>query len=210
MQPVHLKQCRLTVVRGKSPRREQVFTADVIRVGKAPENDVVVDEETVSRAHFELVRDGKGWLVRDLRSTNGTFLDGAEIQSAYVRAGSTIAAGAAQIRVQPFDEKIEIAPWAGDGLGDMIGRAPLMREAFALLVRLAPTDVAVALEGPPGAGKETAARTLHGRSRRKDAPFVKIDARAAREPEVLAALEKARGGTVYLDEPGELLADVQP
>jgi DNA-binding NtrC family response regulator len=204
VEPVQLKQCRLVVVRGRTARREQVFAADVIRVGKASENDVVLDEETVSRAHFELVRDGKGWLVRDLRSTNGTFLDGAEIQSAYVRAGSTIAAGAARIRVQPFEERIDIAPWAGDGLGEMIGRAPAMRDAFALLAWLASSDVAATIEGPPGAGKETAARTLHARSRRKDGPFVVVA-----EADAAASVEKARGGTLYVVEPGDLAAAAQ-
>jgi DNA-binding NtrC family response regulator len=214
VRPIPVPKCRLVVVRGRSPRREQVFVGDVIRVGKAPDNDVVLDEETVSRSHFELVRDKKGWLLRDLRSTNGTFLDGAEIQSAYVRAGSLIAAGAAQLRVQPFEERIEIEPFPGDALGAMIGRTPALREAFAVLARLAPTDMTILVEGAPGTGKELWARTLHALSRRKDGPFVAVDCRAAPaalEAELLGrALERAAGGTLYLEEAAELALELQP
>jgi DNA-binding NtrC family response regulator len=219
VQPLQLKQCRLTVLRGRSPRREHVFGGDVIRVGKAPENDVILEDDTVSRIHFELVRDGKGWLLRDLRSTNGTYLDGAEVQAAYVRAGAVVSAGDALLRVEPFEERIEIPPFAGERLGDLVGRSPAMRDAFALLARLGPTEVAVLVEGPAGSGKEAAARTLHALSRRKAGPFVRVDARATTatlESELLgtggrpSAFERAAGGTLLLDELGELALELQP
>ena len=76
---VNLKQCKLVIVKGQDRGREFVIASDVIRAGKAEENDLVLREETVSRVHFEIVRDGKGYLLRDMKSTNGTFLDGAEI-----------------------------------------------------------------------------------------------------------------------------------
>jgi DNA-binding NtrC family response regulator len=223
---IHLRQVKLTVVRGKERGREWVIASDVIRVGKAPENDLVLDEETVSRVHFEIVRDGKGWLLRDLKSTNGTFLEGAEIKEGYLRPGSMISAGAAQLKFQPFDEKIEIPPFEGDSLGEMVGRSARMRELFGLVARIAPTDVAVLVEGEPGSGKELVARTIHALSRRKAGPFVIVDCRRASsavESELFGsekatqgpaprqgAFERAAGGTILLVEPADLSIDLQP
>ena len=87
---VHLNQCKLVVVRGAQRGREFIIARDVIRVGKSEDNDLTLNEETVSRTHFEIVRDVKGYLLRDLHSTNGTFLDGAEVREAYIRSGSLI------------------------------------------------------------------------------------------------------------------------
>jgi DNA-binding NtrC family response regulator len=215
-----LRQVKLTVVRGKEKGREVVAAADVIRIGKAPENDLVLGEDTVSRVHCEIVHDAKGWLVRDLRSTNGTFLDGAEVKEAYLRPGSVISIGAAQVKFQPFDERIEAEPL--DSLGDLVGVSTQMREVFGVAARIAATDVAITIEGEPGTGREALARTIHGLSRRRAAPFVVVDCRRA--PTVLdadllgaaqtsskpGAFERAGTGTLLLDEVSELPLDLQP
>ena len=90
---VNLRRCKLVVVKGPQRGTEYLLDGDTIRIGKAPENDFVIGDETVSRVHLEIVRDAKGYLVRDLHSTNGTFLDGAEIKEAYLRPGSIVSAG---------------------------------------------------------------------------------------------------------------------
>src|SRR4051812_9248557 len=100
---VHLSQCKLVLIRGPQRGREFVIARDVIRVGKSEDNDLMIPEETVSRSHFEIVRDAKGYLLRDLHSTNGTFLDGAEVREAYIRAGSVITAGTVQLKFQPYE-----------------------------------------------------------------------------------------------------------
>src|SRR6185503_15401619 len=105
---VHLSQCKLVVLKGEGRGREHVISGDVIRIGKVEGNDLVLPEETVSRVHCEILRDQKGHLLRDLHSTNGTFLDGAEIREAYIRAGSVITVGTVQLKFQPFEERIEI------------------------------------------------------------------------------------------------------
>jgi DNA-binding NtrC family response regulator len=226
---VSLRQCKLVIVRGADRGRELVIASDVIRAGKAEDNDLVLREETVSRVHFEIVRDGKGYLLRDLKSTNGTFLDGAEIKEAYIRSGSVISAGAAQIKFQPFEERIEILPSEKEVLGELVGRSTRMREIFGLIERIAPTDATVLLEGETGTGKDSVARTVHGLSRRKGGPFIVVDCGAVAgtliESELFGhekgsftgataarqgAFELAHGGTVFLDELGELSLDLQP
>jgi pSer/pThr/pTyr-binding forkhead associated (FHA) protein len=51
-----------------------------VKIGKSPENDVVIDHPTVSRNHLVVVRQGDRFLARDLDSTNGTFIDGAQVK----------------------------------------------------------------------------------------------------------------------------------
>jgi transcriptional regulator with GAF, ATPase, and Fis domain len=226
---VNLRRCKLVVLRGPERGTEHVISSDVIRVGKAVENDLVVTDDTVSRVHFEIVRDAKGYLLRDLRSTNGTFLDGAEIKEAYIRAGSIIAAGAAEIKFTPFEERIEILPSEKEQLGPMFGRSLEMREIFGLIERIAPTDATVLIEGETGTGKDMIARTLHELSRRSAGPFIVVDCGAVAgtliESELFGhekgaftgatttrqgAFELANGGSVFLDELGELSLDLQP
>ncbi|MBZ0236462.1 MAG: sigma 54-interacting transcriptional regulator [Deltaproteobacteria bacterium] len=226
---VNLRRCKLVVTKGAQRGTEFVIGGDVIRVGKATENDLVIADETVSRVHFEIVRDGKGYLVRDLNSTNGTFLDGAEIKEAYIRAGSVVGAGAIELKFTPFEERIEILPSEKEVLGEMVGRSTTMREIFGLIERIAPTDATVLIEGETGTGKDMIARTLHQLSKRAAAPFIVVDCGAVAgtliESELFGhekgaftgavaarqgAFELASGGTVFLDELGELSLDLQP
>ena len=226
---VNLRRCKLVVIKGAQRGTEFVINSDLFRVGKAPENDLVLGDETVSRVHFEILRDAKGYLVRDMKSTNGTFLDGAEVKEAYLRAGSVIAAGSVELKFTPFEERIEILPSEKEQLGDMVGKSPAMREIFGLVERIAPTDATVLIEGETGTGKDMIARTLHLLSPRTAAPFIVVDCGAVAgtliESELFGhekgsftgaisarqgAFELASGGTVFLDELGELSLDLQP
>jgi transcriptional regulator with GAF, ATPase, and Fis domain len=226
---VNLRRCKLVVIKGAQRGTEFVVSGDVFRVGKAPENDLVLADETVSRVHFEIARDAKGYLVRDLKSTNGTFLDGAEVKEAYLRAGSVIGLGACELKFTPFEERIEILPSEKEQLGEMVGKSPAMREIFGLIERIAPTDATVLIEGETGTGKDMIARTLHLLSPRSAAPFIVVDCGAVAgtliESELFGhekgaftgavagrqgAFELASGGTVFLDELGELSLDLQP
>ncbi|HEY1551402.1 MAG TPA: sigma 54-interacting transcriptional regulator [Kofleriaceae bacterium] len=226
---VNLRKCKLVVIKGAQRGTEFVIAGDVIRIGKAPENDLVLADETVSRVHFEIVRDAKGYLVRDMKSTNGTFLDSAEVKEAYLRAGSVIKAGEVELKFTPFEERIEILPSEKESLGEMVGKSPAMREIFGLVERIAPTDATVLIEGETGTGKDMIARTLHLLSPRHDKSFIVVDCGAVAgtliESELFGhekgaftgavaarqgAFELASGGTVFLDELGELSLDLQP
>ncbi|MCC6998171.1 MAG: sigma 54-dependent Fis family transcriptional regulator [Deltaproteobacteria bacterium] len=226
---VNLAQCKLVVIKGMQRGREHTIASDVIRVGKSEDNDLVLPDETVSRVHFEIIRDPKGYLLRDLHSTNGTFLDGAEVREAYLRTGSLITAGGVQLKFQPFEERIEILPTEASQLGELAGGSLRMREIFGLVERIAPTEATILLEGETGTGKDLVARTLHALSRRKAGPFIVVDCGAVAgsliESELFGhekgaftgaaaarqgAFELAAGGTIFLDELGELSLDLQP
>jgi DNA-binding NtrC family response regulator len=227
--PLSLRHCKLSVLKGPSRGVEHVLSGDVIRVGKANENDLVLADETVSRFHFEIVRDVRGYLLRDLRSTNGTFVDGAEIREAYIRAGAVIAAGAVQIRFVPAEERVEIAPSEREELGALVGRCGRMRYLFALIERVAVTDLPVLIEGEAGTGKSLIASTMHELSTRRTGPLITVDCGAVAgtliESELFGhergafsgatharpgAFERAQGGTLVLDNVGKLAVDLQP
>jgi DNA-binding NtrC family response regulator len=140
-----------------------------------------------------------------------------------------ITVGTVQLKFQPFEERIEIFPSTRESLGDLVGRSRRMREVFGLIERVAPTEATLLVEGEAGTGKDVVARTIHALSRRKGGPFVVVDCRAQSgqpmESELFGhekgaypgvhaarqgAFELAHGGTLYLDEIGDLSLDLQP
>ena len=197
-------------------------------VGSHDSNAVRLSDPTVSRFHCELQLDDRGVRVRDLDSRNGTSLDGTRVVDAFVRDGSVLILGATWLRV----ELGAAAPAATEGparFGKLVGAAPGMRGAFAALERAAASDATVLLEGETGTGKEEAAAALHAASRRADGPFVVVDCGALPRELLLSELfghEKgsftgaaerrdgafaaASGGSIFLDEIGELPLDLQP
>ena len=124
---------------------------DALRIGKAPENDVVIEHPTVSRNHLVVRRQGEQFLVQDLGSTNGTFIDGAQVREAFLRAGSLLEVGDVQLRFQPRVKALDISPTEHDRLGDLVGTSLPMRQIFALIQRIAPTDSTLLLIGEQAA-----------------------------------------------------------
>jgi transcriptional regulator with GAF, ATPase, and Fis domain len=200
-----------------------------MKIGKAPDNDLVLADDTVSRHHCELVRTSQGVQVKDLGSTNGTKVDGTRIHEAMVMPGSVLKVGEVEISVRPSAQRIEIMPSDSTDFGGVIGQALSMRTIFGVLERIAPTEATVLLEGETGTGKDVLARALVAKSGRANKPFVVVDCGAVSysliESELFGhergaftgavaarqgAFELAEGGTGFLDEIGELPIDVQP
>jgi transcriptional regulator with GAF, ATPase, and Fis domain len=200
-----------------------------MKIGKAPDNDLILADDTVSRHHCELVRTSQGVQVKDLGSTNGTKVDGTRIHEAMVMPGSVLKVGEVEISVRPSAQRIEIMPSDSTDFGGVIGQALSMRTIFGVLERIAPTEATVLLEGETGTGKDVLARALVAKSGRANKPFVVVDCGAVSysliESELFGhergaftgavaarqgAFELAEGGTVFLDEIGELPIDVQP
>jgi DNA-binding NtrC family response regulator len=200
-----------------------------MRVGKAPDNDLVLGDDTVSRHHCELMRVHDGIHVRDLGSTNGTKVQGARVTEAIVQPGAVLTVGEVEVALRASATKVEVLPSDKKWFGAAIGQSLAMRTIFGVLERIAGTDATVLLEGETGTGKDVLARAIWTESARAQGPFVVVDCGAVSysllESELFGhergaftgavaarqgAFELADGGTVFLDEIGELPLDVQP
>jgi Nif-specific regulatory protein len=111
---------------------------------------------------------------------------------------------------------------------NMVGESPQMQEVYQFIARVASTDSTVLIRGESGTGKELVARAIHQNSRRAGKPFVTINCAALTETLLESELfghekgsftgaiaqkkgkiEVAQGGTVFLDEVGELAPTLQ-
>ncbi|WP_437283284.1 sigma 54-interacting transcriptional regulator [Sorangium sp. So ce375] len=197
-------------------------------VGRDPSCGVVVDDPEVSSTHCDLRAEGPGVLVRDLGSKNGTFVSTVRIREAILTAACAIQVGSSVLSFEPLDkERVDVG--FDESFGPLIGASPRMRHLFRLLREVAATELSLLITGETGTGKELAAQAIHDGSGRRGGPFVVVD--CASLPGALAesflfghergafpganerrsgAFHEANGGTIFLDELGELPPDLQP
>jgi len=225
---ITLRRIKLVVFRDGQPE-EHTFDRDAITIGATDDNDLQIEDETVSRQHCRIFLEGDHFMVRDLESTNGTFVNRVRIREAFLKPDCTVLLGKSELKFMPVDERVRIVPSDRQRFGEIIGRDPKMREIYAILEKIAPTDATVVIEGETGTGKEVVARTIHQQSRRREGPFIVFDCSAVPENLIESELfghekgaftgaistrqgvfEMANGGTVFLDELGELALDLQP
>src|SRR5262245_35852333 len=114
---LHLRRCTLTTV--SQPVKEFEFEKEEIRIGAMEDNDVVLRDETVSRHHCKIIQDESGYVLVDLASTNGTFIDKVRVREAFLRPGCTVAAGQSLLKFNAREEAVEIVPSRKDHCGDL-------------------------------------------------------------------------------------------
>ncbi len=220
---------RLLVVKG--PDRGELFDvgASPITLGSGHGCDVLLSNPTVSRRHLEAAPGPEGVVLRDLGSTNGSFVQGARFQELTLGFGTEVTIGKTVLKWVPNEESIDLGPSDSESYGALVGRDPKLRRLFRLLDDVAATDATVLIEGETGTGKELLAEEIHRHSPRKNGPFIVFDCGAVPDDLIESALfghvrgaftgavtdrrgafEEADGGTLFLDEIGELSLAVQP
>jgi DNA-binding NtrC family response regulator len=227
--PERVRRFRLQVVEG--PETGQLIASEgrPMVVGTHASADLVLTDRSVSRFHCEIALEEGTPVVRDLDSRNGIWVDGVRLFRAPLADGSHIGLGKSRLRLSLGTETIALPMSDQESFGALVGRSPVMRSMFLLLERAAASDATVLLEGETGTGKELAAESIHRASARADGPFVVVDC-GSLPPELVGpelfghvrgaftgavgdragAFEAAGGGTIFLDEIGELTSELQP
>jgi DNA-binding NtrC family response regulator len=188
----------------------------------------VIRDPAVSRLHAELSLVSGGVQLADLGSRNGVFYLGQRVQRITLGLGT-------RVRLANVDVAIDPASAPSDPVrdrcnyGKLFGTSPALRRLVDTLVRLESSLASVLIEGESGTGKELVARAIHEHSAVARGPFVVLNCggldrnlaraelfgarRGAYTGAVdsrVGAFEEADGGSLFLDEIGELPLDVQP
>ena len=224
-----VQQFELRVLEG--PDEGVVFASDGERValGTHNANQLMLHDDAVSRFHCEISIPNGRAVLRDLQSTNGTFVGSTSVVEAHLRDGSTIGLGRTKIKFALSKKQVKVALSPRREYGLLVGGSPAMRAVFAVFEQAALSDCNILLSGETGTGKEAAAESIHQHSARKDGPLVVVDcggiASTLLESELFGhekgaftdaletrkgAFEQAQHGTLFLDEIGELSLDLQP
>jgi two-component system response regulator GlrR len=223
---------RIVVTSGPCAGEQRLIDGRELRIGKAPANHLCIPDPTVSRFHCVLEPTARGLLLRDLGSTNGTQVGGCLIDRVYVGPGITIKIGSCTLQVLAGDtvtpERV-VAEAGPTPEPRLLGTNPLVHRLLASLPRVASSGVTVLIEGETGTGKSVLAELIHQVGPRPEGPFVVVDCGSIPpsliESELfghergaftgaterrLGAFEAAHGGTIFLDEIGELPLGMQP
>ncbi len=219
----------LTIVAGPDAGRT-IQLAGPLRtlVGQSRACEVILSDSLVSRRHVALEPALEGLRVVDLGSRNGTFVNGVRVEQGIAGAGDRITLGDTTLVIAAAD-----APAAPietrASFGRLVGASPEMRALYPLLDRLAASDIPALIEGETGTGKEVLAEALHEAGPRRSGPFVVFDCTAVppnlAESELFGhergaftgalatrrgVFEQADGGTLFIDEIGDLDPALQP
>lgn len=227
---LRLRAVDLVVEAGPDAGLKKRVTHGTARIGTAPGSDLKLSDRAVSRLHCEIHVRPDGVVLVDSGSTNGTFASGLRVREVEVAATTLIEVGSTRIRVELSQrDSVEIPLSSHESFGPMLGSSVAMRRVYAMLERIAPTEATVLITGETGTGKEVAARAIHLASPRAKNPYVVVDC-AALPPHLMESelfghskgafsgamgdraglFEEADGGTIFLDELGELPATLQP
>ncbi|MFO0678615.1 MAG: sigma 54-interacting transcriptional regulator [Polyangiaceae bacterium] len=218
----------LTVAKGSASKPKIEIGPETQVVGRNDACDLVIDDKKVSAVHLEFIATERGVRIRDLGSRNGSFIGDTRIGEVYLTKPTFITCGDSSLEFAPTGvEQVEVPEV--QGFGPLVGSSSGMRTVFERLRKASPTDLTVLILGETGTGKELVAQAIHQASNRANKPFVVVDCGSI--PPSLAeatlfghergsftgAVDKrispfveADGGTIFLDELGELPVDVQP
>ena len=219
---------RVEVTAGPDKGRQLSVDEDRMAVGTAENNELVLSDDTVSRYHLDLIRVPEGVAVEDHGSTNGTYVGPVRIERAVIAPGTHILVGRTHLRISDGRLRVPEPLPALQELHGLIGETSEMRRLMARIERVGSTEASVLLLGETGTGKEVIARAIHLCSERAQSAFEIVDCGALMPTLVaselfghekgaftganhqhIGAFERAAGGTIFLDEIGELPANLQ-
>lgn len=220
---------RVEVARGPDCGRVVEAPLDApLSVGTAEGNDLQLSDPKVSRYHLELMREQGAVRIRDLGSSNGSWIAGIAVEQASITPGTQLSIGDSLLLIRDGtlysrDSEEDVA------LAGVVAVSPRAQSMARRIAALGPSNVSVLIQGETGTGKEVAAKALHDSSPRHKRAFIVVDcgslpatlvsselfghergAFTGADRRRIGAFERASGGTLFLDEIGELPLSVQP
>ena len=200
-----------------------------ITFGSSPSCEMTLTDKAVSRRHLTAVHENGATYLVDQNSTNGTYVQDTRIKEIEIGYGAEFTLGRTVIKYLPDEEVVEPEPSEQPSFGQLIGGDTQMRQLFKLMQDIAATDATCLIEGETGTGKELIAEEIHNHSSRRGGPFIVFDCGSVPRELIESALfghtkgsftgavtdrkgafAEAHGGTIFLDEIGEMAPDLQP
>lgn len=202
-----------------------VELGDFFSIGRHPSNHLVFfEDEFASQKHCRIEKKGAGYILKDLKSKNGTFLNGKEIIEAPLKAYDEIRVGDSFFT---YRESLELDSKIPKEF--YISKNTKWKTDLEKIPAYGATDMPVLILGPSGSGKEYVARSLHFNSSRAYGELVSLNCSAFNEQLIESelfghiegaftgatksrkgAFQQAKGGTLLLDEIGDLPLSLQP
>ncbi len=224
-----LEGCQLRVLEGPDQGASVEVGAMPVVVGTRADCGLRLSDHAVSGHHLSVVLQAEGLVVTDLQSKNGTHYLGTRIERAVVQIGAVLRVGQTRLLLASRQPPAGLGYSAASRYGAIIGGSPAMRRLYAALEQLEPHDYTALILGETGVGKELVAQEIHRHSPRRRGPFEVCDCAALTPTLVESELfghergaftgahtttrgvfERAGGGTIFLDEIGELPLELQP
>lgn len=219
--PVEIRaQAFLTINSTSHSRTLEV--GDFLTIGRDLDNMLVIEDDFISARHARIERKEFGFLLRDFRSSNGTFVNSTRINEAWLQDHDRIRIGQTELCFS-FQKDPQSAGFS------LRSQNPKWNTQLQRLPAMATSEFPILILGPSGSGKEVLARVIHQNSHRRHRPFISVNCSALTESLVESelfghvrgsftgathdregAFEAARGGTLFLDEIGDLSINLQP
>ncbi|MGB5373843.1 MAG: FHA domain-containing protein, partial [Polyangiales bacterium] len=214
-----LRKSRLVVEEGPDKGKRIDIASERMTIGESVICDLTLNDTAVSGTHCEIIAKENGFLLRDLGSANGTWVAGVRVREAWLEPGMPLRIGRTVLRFEHGPGTIEIELSRREKFYELIGHGVRMREIFAVLEKVAASDLTVLVRGETGTGKELVARAIHRASKRAQRPLIVQDCSAIPANLIESILfghergsftgaadrkrgcfEVADGGTLFLDE----------
>jgi len=204
------------------PSPELIELGNLTLIGRGSDCRIRTDDPFVSQRHARIERVRNRFLLRDLRSRNGTYVNGALVQEATLKPLDRITVGNTQFMFNHFRELKDITLYR-------TSKSQIWQERLKMLPNIAESDLPLLITGPSGAGKEGLAQEVHRLSQRARSPLITVNCSALSESIIESelfghikgsftgahadrqgAFLSANRGTLFLDEIGDLPLHVQP
>ena len=217
------RRFRVTVLTGADAGLVKVLdgASEPLVIGSSPACSLQLSDSTVSRRHVVLEVRGDVLDVADAGSSNGTIVNGLRVFHAQLDRRATLEVGATSVSVEAEDANVPELPLS-TAFGGFFGVSVEVRRMYPLFERLAKATIPTLIEGETGTGKEVLAEALHEKGPRRTRPFIVVDCTTIpaglAESELFGSergaftgatervglAEQADGGTLFIDEIGDL------